>query len=86
MLFLSSLRLRWPSRNTLNTHRTILRAPTLFPAEAGLPEDPELVVVKVNFSPWWQEGVRQLAVQPIETRVERRPPAVRVVEGVETWK
>lgn len=44
------------------------------------------MVVKVNFSPWWQEGVRQLAVQPIETRVERRPPAVRVVEGVETWK
>lgn len=56
---------------------------TLFPAEPGLPKDPELVVVKVDFSSWWQEGVSQLTIQPVETRVEGWPPAVSVVKGVE---
>lgn len=59
-------------------------AGTLFPAEPGLAEDPELVVVKMDLSSWRQEGVSQLAVQTVEARVERRPPAVGVVEGVET--
>lgn len=57
---------------------------TLLPAEPGLAEDPELVIIKVDFSPRRQEGVSQLAVQPVKTRVERRPPAVCVVKGVET--
>ena len=56
---------------------------TLFPAEPGPPEDPELVIVKVDFSARRQEGVRQLAVEAVEARVERRPPAVRVVKSVE---
>lgn len=57
---------------------------TLFPAEPGSSKDPELVVVEVDFSSRRQEGVSQLAIQAVEARVERRPPAVRVVKGVET--
>lgn len=57
---------------------------TLLPAEPGLSEDPELVIVKVDLSSWWQEGVCQLAIQSIKAWVEWRPPAVRVVKSVET--
>lgn len=57
---------------------------TLLPAEPRLAKNPELVIVKVDFSPRWQEGVGQLAIQPIKTWVEWRPPTVCVVEGVET--
>lgn len=35
---------------------------TLFPAEPGLAEDPELVVVKMDLSSWRQEGVGQLSI------------------------
>lgn len=61
-----------------------MSAGTLSPTEPGLAEDPELVVVEVDLSSRRQEGVSQLAVQTVETRVKRRPPAVGVVEGVET--
>lgn len=62
----------------------VLAVLTLFPAEPGLPQDPELMVVEMDLSPRRQEGVGQLSVQAVKARVKRRPPAVGVVEGVET--
>ena len=59
---------------------------TLFPAEAGLSQNPELVVVKVDLSSGWQEGMGKLPIQTIEARVQWRPPAVGVVKGVEAWQ
>lgn len=59
---------------------------TLFPAEAGLAQNPELMVVKVDLSPRGQEGVGQLTVQTIKTRMQRRPPAIRVIVRVESCK
>ena len=58
---------------------------TLFPAEAGPAEDPELLVVEVDLPAGGQEGVGQLPVQTVETGVQRRAPAVSVVEDVEPY-
>ena len=59
---------------------------TLFPAEAGLSQNPELVVVKVDLSSGWQEGMCKFPIQPIKAWVQWRPPAVCVVKGVEAWQ
>lgn len=57
---------------------------TLFPAETGFAQDPELVVVKVDLPPWGQEGMSQLSIQAIKTGVQWRPPAVWMIKHVET--
>ena len=57
----------------------------MFPAEAGPAEDPELLVVKVDLPAGGQEGVGQFPVQTVETGVERRPPAVSMVEDIEPY-
>lgn len=57
---------------------------TLFPAETRLAQDPELVVVEVDLPPRGQEGMSQLSVQPVKAGVQRGPPAVCVIERVET--
>lgn len=58
---------------------------TFLPAEPGVPQDPILVVIKVDFSMGREEGVGQLPRGAIEAVVGQRLQAVRVVDGVETW-
>lgn len=60
-------------------HITSLNVCTLFPAEAGLAQNPELMVVEVDLSPWWQESVGQFTIQSIKTRMQWRPPTIRMI-------
>lgn len=41
------------------------------------------MVVKVDLSTWRKEGVGQLTVQSVKTRVQRRPPTIGVIVRVE---
>lgn len=58
---------------------------TFLPAEPGVPQDPILVVVEVDFSVGWEEGVGQFPRGAVEAVVGQGLQAVRVVDGVETW-
>lgn len=62
------------------------RAPwvTFLPAEPGVPQDPILMVIKVDFSVGWEEGVGQFPCGAIKAVVGQGLQAVRVVDGVET--
>lgn len=64
----------------------IPRAPcvTFLPAEPGVPQDPILVVIKVDFPVGWEEGVGQFPRGAIEAVVGQGLQAVRVVDGVES--
>lgn len=58
---------------------------TFFPAEAGVPQYPVFVVIKVDFSVGWEEGMGKLPCCSIKAMVNERLQTVCVVDRVETY-
>lgn len=56
---------------------------TFFPAEVGVPQYPVFVVIKVDFSIGWEEGMGKLPRCAIKAVVNERLQTVRVVDRVE---
>lgn len=56
---------------------------TFFPAEAGVPQDPVLVVIEMDFPVGREEGVGEFPGGAVEAVVDQGLQTVRVVDRVE---